>query len=87
MSSIGRRTGHGGQTTITLSGLQAHFDKAKVVRMRLSAQLQNWAKEAAEPLHVKSVWQLCCEYLKRILATIDPDPTTSIHSFYDHGFG
>ncbi|GHU20425.1 hypothetical protein FACS189475_09240 [Betaproteobacteria bacterium] len=43
------------QLYITLSGLHAHFDKAKAVLTRLSAQFQHWAKEAAEQLQLESV--------------------------------
>jgi hypothetical protein len=39
MSSVGRRTEHAGQTTITLTGLHAHFEKARQVLMRISSQL------------------------------------------------
>jgi hypothetical protein len=37
MSSVGRRTEHAGQTTITLTGLHAHFGKARQVLMRISS--------------------------------------------------
>lgn len=37
MSSIGRRTEHAGQTTLSLTGLHAHFDKARQVLMLASA--------------------------------------------------
>ena len=33
MSSVGRRTEHAGQTTITLTGLHAHFEKARAALM------------------------------------------------------
>ena len=42
MSSVGRRTEHAGQTTITLTGLHAHFEKARAALMRVSALLQGW---------------------------------------------
>ncbi|MBV5346167.1 MAG: hypothetical protein JZU63_11985, partial [Rhodoferax sp.] len=51
MSSVGRRTEHAGQTTITLTGLHAHFEKARAALMRVSTWLQGWATEAAEPLN------------------------------------
>ena len=35
MSSVGRRTKHAGQTTITLTGLHAHFEKARAALRRL----------------------------------------------------
>ena len=59
MSSVGRRTEHAGQTTITLTGLHAHFGKARRVLMHISSQLQAWVTEAAEQLNITSVWQLC----------------------------
>jgi len=48
MSSVGRRTEHAGQTTITLTGQHAYFDKARQVLVRVSSQLQAWMSEAAE---------------------------------------
>lgn len=33
MSSVGRKTEPAGQTTITLTGLHAHFEKARAMRM------------------------------------------------------
>jgi len=78
MSSVGRRTEHAGQTTITLTGLHAHFDKARQVLMRVSAQLQAWAKEAAEQLQVRTVWRCVCDHLKHTLAGIGPPKTLSL---------
>jgi hypothetical protein len=72
--SVGRRTEHAGQTTITLSGLHAHFDKARAALMRVSALLQGWVSEAAEQFNPASVWHLLCEHLKRILAGIRSPP-------------
>ena len=72
MSSVGRRTEHAGQTTITLTGQHAYFDKARQVLLRISGQLQAWATEAAEQLNSCSVWVRCCDHLKRTLATIGP---------------
>ncbi|MBK7235726.1 MAG: hypothetical protein IPI02_08930 [Sterolibacteriaceae bacterium] len=46
MSSVGRRTEHAGQTTITLTGLHAHFEKARAALMRVSAMLQGWLARA-----------------------------------------
>ena len=40
MASVGRRTEHAGQTTITLTGLHAHFAKARAALMRTSALLK-----------------------------------------------
>ena len=72
MSSVGRRTEHAGQTTITLTGLHAHFDKARIVLNRVSALLQDWLANAAEQLNPKTVWQCVCDHLKQILAGIGP---------------
>jgi Transposase DDE domain len=57
MSSIGRRTEHAGQTTLTLTGLHAHFDKARQVLMQVSARLQAWANDAAQQLKHITVWR------------------------------
>ncbi len=72
MSSIGCRTEHAGQTTITLTGLHAHFDKARQVLMQVSTRLQAWAKEVAEQLQNRTVWRCVCDHLKHTLAGIDP---------------
>jgi hypothetical protein len=72
MSSVGRRTEHAGQTTISLTGLHAHFDKARAALMRVSTLLQGWAAMTAEQLHPQSVWQCVCNHLKLILASIGP---------------
>ena len=72
MSSVGRATSHAGQTTITLTGQHAYFDKARQVLMRVSSQLQAWVSEAAEQLGITSVWLLCCDHLKRTIAAIGP---------------
>lgn len=75
MSSVGRRTEHAGQTTITLTGLHAHFDKARAALMRVSALLQGWVNQAAEQLNPNVVWSLVCDHLKRVLAGIGSPPT------------
>ena len=75
MSSIGRRTEHAGQTTLTLTGLHAHFDKARQVLMQVSARLQAWAKEVAEQLRDGTVWRCVCEHLKLTLASTGPPKT------------
>jgi len=72
MSSVGRRTEHAGQTTITLTGLHAHFDKAKQALMRVSAQLQAWARRAAEQFNPTLVWNAVCNHLKHTIAGIAP---------------
>jgi hypothetical protein len=72
MSSVGRRTEHAGQTTITLTGLHAHFDKARATLMRVSALLQGWLAQTAEQLNAVTVWQLVCDHLKQIIAGIGP---------------
>jgi hypothetical protein len=75
MSSVGRRTEHAGQTTLTLTGLHAHFDKARQVLMQVSARLQAWAKEIAEQLRVGTVWRCVCDHLKLTVAGIGPPKT------------
>ena len=72
MSSVGRRTEQAGQTTITLTGQHAYFDKARQVLMRVSSQLQAWMTEAAEQFNAPSVWLRCCDHLKRTIAAIGP---------------
>ena len=47
MSSIGRKTAHAGQTTITLTGLHAHFGKARDALMRVSTMPKTWTERAA----------------------------------------
>ena len=75
MSSVGRRTEHAGQTTITLTGLHAHFEKARATLMRVSALLQGWLAQTAEQLNAVTVWQLVCDHLKQIIAGIGPPKT------------
>ncbi|MDZ7897752.1 MAG: hypothetical protein U5N85_06945 [Arcicella sp.] len=70
MSSVGRRTEHAGQTTITLTGLHAHFDKARAALMRVSAQLQAWVAQTTEQFNPQTVWRLICEHIKRTVAGI-----------------
>ena len=72
MSSVGRKTEHAGQTTVTLSGLHAHFDKARQMLMQVSARLQAWVKDAAEQLRDVTVWRYVCDYLKQTLAAVGP---------------
>lgn len=72
MSSVGRRTEHAGQTTITLTGLHAHFEKARAALERVSALLQGWVTRAAEQLNPKTVWSLACDHIKHVLAGIAP---------------
>jgi hypothetical protein len=72
--AVGRRTEHAGQTTITLTGLHAHFEKARAALMRVSALLQAWVNQAAEQFNPRAVWNLVCEHLKRVLAGIGPPP-------------
>lgn len=87
MSSVGRRAEHAGQTTITLTGQHAYFDKARQVLMRVSSQLQTWVKEAAEQLAATSVWLLCCEHLKRTIAAIGPPKTLRLLTNHANGIG
>ena len=75
MSSVGYRTKHASQTTITLTGLHAHFGKARATLMRVSALLQGGVAQAAEQLNTVTVWNLVCAYLKHVLAGIASPPT------------
>ncbi len=75
MSSVGRRTDHAGQTTITLTGVHTHFDKARAMLIRVSAMLQGWVTQAAEQLNPVTVWQRVCDHLKQILAGIGSPKT------------
>jgi len=74
MSSVGRKTEHAGQTTITLTGLHADFDKARAALTRVSALLQTWVTRAAEQFNPTTVWNLFCDHLKRLLAGVRPPP-------------
>ena len=72
MSSVGHRTEHAGQTTITLTGLHAEFAKARDALTRVSTMLHDWKARAAEQLNPIAVWNLVCAHLKRVLAGADP---------------
>ena len=72
MLSIGRKTEHAGQTTITINGVHAYLEKAKQVLTKVSALLNGWAVQAAEQLNQPTVWNRCCDYLKLILTGIRP---------------
>ena len=72
MAAIGRKTEHSGQTTITLTSLHAHYEKARAALTQLSAMLQGWANQAAEQLNPREVWMRVCEHLKNILAGAGP---------------
>ena len=72
MSSVGRRTEHAGQTTITLTGMHSEFRNAGELLLRVSRLLQAWPKVVAAELDTKRVWILCCEHLKRSLAAVGP---------------
>ncbi|MGB4912865.1 MAG: hypothetical protein WBO95_12220 [Candidatus Dechloromonas phosphoritropha] len=87
MSSVGRKTEHAGQTMITLTGLHAHFGKAREALMRVSALLQGWVTSAAEQLNVTSLWQLVCDHLKRVLAGVGPPPAHQFLENHANGIG
>jgi len=87
MSSVGRRTEHAGQTTITLTGQHAYFDKARQVLTAISSQLQAWLSEAAEQLKSRSVWMRCCEHLKRALAAVGPPTPRRLLTNYANSVG
>ena len=75
MSSVGRKTEHAGQTTITLTGLHAHFGKARAALMRVSALLKGWVTRTAEQFNSTTVWTLCCDHIKQTIARIGPSQT------------
>ena len=87
MSSVGRKTEHAGQTTITLTGLHAHFEKARAALMRVSTLLQGWVAQAAEQLNPQTVWQRVCDHLKRILAAIGPSQSRLLLANHANGIG
>jgi hypothetical protein len=72
LSSVGRKTEHAGQTTITLTGLHAEFAKARAALQRVSALLQCWLRSATEQLKSPTVWERVCAHLKHILAGVAP---------------
>jgi Transposase DDE domain group 1 len=72
MSSVGRKTEHSGQTTITLTGLHADSGKARAALTRVSAMLQGWFELATEQLKPTTVWGLVCDHLKQIIASVGP---------------
>lgn len=72
MAAVGRRTEHAGQTTITLTGLHAHFEKARAMLLHVSSLLQGWLAQAAEQLNQVTVWQRVCDHLKQTIAGIGP---------------
>jgi hypothetical protein len=82
MSSVGRRTEHAGQTTITLTGLHAHFEKARAALMRVSRLLQGWVAEASEQFSSITVWSRVCDHLKYVLAGIAPPSAQRLHKNY-----
>jgi hypothetical protein len=87
MSSIGRATSHAGQTTISLTGLHADFDQARVALTRVSALLQGWATRTAEQLHPRFVWHRVCNHLKHLLATISPPKSPALSAIDALGIG
>jgi len=87
MTSAGRKTEHVAQTTVTLTGLHAHFAPARAALTRVSALLQGWVAETAEQLRDPCVWHRICDHLKRILAGIEGPPTRRLLGNYANGVG
>lgn len=85
MSSVGYKTEHAGQTTITLTGLHAHFGKARDALVRVSALLKVWADLAAEQLNPTTVWRLVCDHLKHLLAGINTTKSSRLLANYAVG--
>ena len=75
MTCVGRKTEHAGHTTVTLTGLHAHFAPARAALTRVSALLQGWVAETAKQLTQPSVWHRVCDHLKRFLAGIGALPS------------
>ncbi|HXV11373.1 MAG TPA: transposase [Burkholderiales bacterium] len=87
MSSIGRKTEHAGQTTISLTGLHADFDLARIALTRVSTLLQGWARQTAEQLRPRLVWHCVCDHLKQLLAGILPPKTPALLAVDAVGIG
>jgi len=87
MSSVGRKTEHAGQTTITLTGLHAHFGKAKTALMLVSALLKGWVIRTAEQFNATTVWTLCCDHIKQTIARIAPSQTHQFLAHHANGIG
>ena len=68
MASIGCKTQKDGQTCITLTGLHARFEEARVRLTRVSTMLQRWFAEITEQLKKQALWKRVCDYLKLLLA-------------------
>lgn len=71
MASIGRKTEHAGQTTLTLNGIHAHFKKGISLLLQASDRLKQWAKKAAEHLEEMAVWDYVCRHLRYTLTAIE----------------
>jgi len=82
MASVGRRTEHAGQTTITLTSMHAHFKKARALLMRVSALLQEWLRESTEQFNVKTVWQRACDYIKQSFYNNKHPPTQHLTKYH-----
>ena len=85
MTFVGRKTDIAGQTTVTRTGLHAHFAQARAALTRVSALLQGWVAETAEPLTQPSVWHRVCDHLKRILAGIGTPPAHPLLKNHPNG--
>ena len=85
MTCVGRKTEYAGQTTVTLTGLHAHFAQARAALTRVSALLQGWVAETAEQLAHPSVWHRVCDHLKQILAGIEGPPRHQLLGNYAKG--
>lgn len=87
MSSVGRRTEHAGQTTITLTGQHADFGKARAALMRVSTLLQGWVARAAEQLNATTVWNLVWDHLKCVLAGVGAPQSHRFLTNHANGIG
>ena len=87
MASIGRKTEHAGQTTISLTGLHADFGLARIALTRVSTLLQGWARQTAEQLRPRPVWHRVCDHLKQLLAGFLPSKTPALWEINAVGIG
>ena len=87
MSSVGRRTEHAGQTTITITGLHANFEKARAALLLVSSWLQAWVAETAEQFSSATVWNRVCDHLKHVLAGSAPPSRLRLLENHAGGIG
>jgi len=72
MAAVGIKTEHAGQTIVTLTGLHAHFKKAKEALDSASTRLKQVIKSTAEQLPLQPVWTRVCQYLAQTITRWHP---------------